>query len=340
MSRTSSLLPFLFLPLWAPASTCTMTGVAGGGEGGGAGGGADKGAGGAAAGGEGGGGGEAGNDGAGGGTKAPATWRDGLAPELRNNPALKDFDDVAKLAAAHVELQGVIGKKGLVPPDPKTAKPEDWQRWRQGLPGVPKDAASYDLGDFKAPEGLPWDGEAQGKFLEVAHRFGVPSDGARALLDFYAEFTQQSVSQLVERTEADAKALREEWGGGYDGKIEAANAALRAAANGDKDELAALTQIKTADGRFLLDHPAMARLFARLGEDFGVGREDTGGLPGRGSSAGISTPAAAKAEIARIRGEAASDKEHPLRNKRHPEHDIMQRRLLQLYEIEAQDSAS
>ncbi|MEO5375942.1 MAG: hypothetical protein H7840_17075 [Alphaproteobacteria bacterium] len=47
----------------------------------------------------------------------------------------------------------------------------------------------------------------------------------------------------------------------------------------------------------------------------------------------MTTPSQAKAEIARIRGEAASDPKHPYTNRRHPEYAALQNRMNELYTL-------
>lgn len=53
----------------------------------------------------------------------PSAWRSGLPEDLKTNPAMQDFKDVASLAKAFVETKAYVGA-AIRPPGPD-AKPED-----------------------------------------------------------------------------------------------------------------------------------------------------------------------------------------------------------------------
>lgn len=287
--------------------------------------------------------------GAGGGGDVPAgggggsSWRDALPDDLREHAALAAHGDIASLAKEHVNLQSLIGRKGVLPPDPKGGEAE-LTRFRADLAKVapdlapPESADKYDLGDFKPPEGSAWSEDAQKMVLGDLHKLGLTSAQARGVMDSYVEKVvgpaMQAAQEGLEQAQA---ALKSDWGGQFDSKINGANMALAAAGG---EQLQDLQQLRLADGSFLGDNPAMVRLFARLHEEFGVGAEDNGGLPGRQRGDPMSTPEAAKAEISRIRSEAAENKDHPYSNSRHPEHKAMLDRVARLYSVAYPDKGN
>jgi hypothetical protein len=110
--------------------------------------------------------------------------------------------------------------------------------------------------------------------------------------------------------------LRIEWGADYGAKLAAARRAARAFSDGDT-----LDKLEQAMGG-----PAMLRMFARIGEQMAEDR-----LIGAGGGDAAAGPEQAKAEIARIRGEALKDPKHALNDRFHPEHARLVARLEKLY---------
>ena len=73
-----------------------------------------------------------------------ASWRDSLPEEIRTNSHISSFTDVAALAKSHIHAQGIISKKGAVPPaDWSKATPEEKAGF-YGAIGMPA-ADKYEL---------------------------------------------------------------------------------------------------------------------------------------------------------------------------------------------------
>ena len=83
------------------------------------------------------------------GTGAAGTqtsWRDTLPDDLKSDATLNKYSDIPNLAKAHIELQKLIGQKGIIKPG-KEASPEQIKAFREAL-GIPSDPSKYDMGEF------------------------------------------------------------------------------------------------------------------------------------------------------------------------------------------------
>jgi hypothetical protein len=305
------------------------SGQAAGGQGGPSVLGGQTGAGGGQSGGGQGGGGQGGQGGTGAGEPPPVSWDASLDPNYRTLVQAKGWKSPADVLRDYSQLEGTLGQNKVAVPG-KDAKPEDWDGVYNAL-GRPESPDKYDLGDFKPPEGLPWDGEAQKAMLAEMHAAGLNSTQAQRLLKKYGEMQggsyqamQGNAAAFVEQA---TQQLRKDWGNAYDANLELANRAVKRAFG---DELDSVKQLRMADGTFMLDNPAIAKAFARVGGAWSEDSDLPGGRSGGGSAA-IRTPDQAKAEISRIRSEAASDPKHPYVNRQHPEFKALQGRMNELY---------
>lgn len=252
---------------------------------------------------------------------APAAdWRAALPPDLREHPSLRHLGDVAALAREHVNAQGLIGRKGVIPPSDRDG-PEAWSRFYAQL-GRPEKPDGYEL---RAPEGFQgYDEGFAAWFREAAHSAGLSPRQAAALHDRYLELAQrrgaESAAEQERRVEEAERELRREWGRGYERNLALARRA--AAAFADEEITAAISD------RF--GEASLVRLFARIGESMAEDR-----LAGSGSSGGGFglDAGGARREIDRIQGEAFRDARHPLMDASHPEHDGLIERLRQLYRV-------
>lgn len=249
-------------------------------------------------------------------TPAGPEWLGGLPPELRDSPSLRRYADPAALAKSYVELEGVIGRKGVIVPGEKDG-PEAHARFRAAL-GVPEKPDGYALA---APAGIPdgvWQPEAASAFAAVAHDAGLTPTQAQKLATWWAGAAAQAEATKGASAGETEAALRTEWGVAYDTKIEGAKRALREF--GGDDLVAHLD--KTGLG----NDPAMVRAFARIGEL--VGEDRPAGM-GTGRRSGVLTPADAKAERLKL---MAPDSNYW--NIRHPEHAALNRRVDDLLAME------
>lgn len=259
------------------------------------------------------------------GTTAPAgatnapDWRAALPEDIRANPVLAPLKDVAALAKEHINVQGLIGRKGAIIPQAEDA-PEKWDAF-WGQVGRPEKADGYEL---KKPDGFDgYSDEFAGKARDAFHKAGLHPKQAAALHDWWLGETKGTVEAEVKaaKEKADGVKLeaREKWGSKYDERLNYAQRAMRAFGLSAEQ----INQLEGVVGGF-----AMLDTLARMGESL---REGT--IEGRGSGTGVS-PADAKAEIAKIQGTMA-DPKSPYMDKHHPEHLQTVDRLTMLHRIAA-----
>jgi hypothetical protein len=245
---------------------------------------------------------------------APTDWRASLPAELRDAPSLAKFADPGALAKSYVEAEGLIGRKGLIIPTEKDA-PEVHARFRAAL-GVPEKPEGYTL---KAPEGIPpeaWGEDGVKALATWAHELGLTPAQAQGVADRYAKVQAEGLQRAAEGIEPDGRkmedVLRQEWGVGYDGKLEVAR---RAAKQFGGDGVLDALEAKTGGA-------AMLRMFAAIGEAMAEDRP-----AGMGTGRGAGDP---KAELKDIM-KSGSPYWQPL----HPEHRNMVQRAKELFARDA-----
>jgi len=273
----------------------------------------------------------AGSGASGGGQGGSVSWDAALDPSQRQLVQAKGWKSPADVLRDYGQLEGLVGRDKIALPG-KDARPEDWAKVYSAL-GRPESADKYEIGDFKPPEGMPWNGEAQKAMLGKMHELGLNSQQAAGLLKAYGEVQggawqgyQEGAAKFAEKATAD---LRKEWGDAYDANLEIANRAVKEAFGEDLDNV---KQVRLSDGSFLLDNPIIAKAFAKLGGSLSED-SDLAGQRGGSADGAIRTPDQAKGEITRIRSAAAADPQHPYVNRKHPEYKAMQTRMNELHAV-------
>jgi|GEM_PF-4503398 len=138
------------------------------------------------------------NDGSGEGTH----WTETLNDDLKGNEALKEIKDINSLAGNYIKLQ-------------------------EGKPVVPESIEGYEL---DVPEGIKTNDEEIKAFKEKALELGLTADQLKGLADinFQNVLNQtENYNNFIETTKTETeKALKTDWGEGYDGNCEVAEQAL------------------------------------------------------------------------------------------------------------------
>ena len=234
---------------------------------------------------------------------APDT-RAWLPEAYRADPMFADLHDLDGLAKSYQHATRLIGADRAqvlrIPSDPAAA---EWNDVYQRL-GRPDTADGYEL---TAPDGI--DADTLTGFKAMLHKQGLSKTQATEVMAFYGT----SLTGLQARQEAAGQAahqdvtnaLKREWGNTFDDQLHAARRAVREVGGDD--------MLKLLEDTRLGDHPAVIRMFAKIG----AGRAEPAGLRSgeSGGPAGL-TPASAKAEIQQLQGDAAfgkslSDRQNP-----------------------------
>lgn len=234
----------------------------------------------------------------------PQSLRDLLPEDMRDDPALKDFTDVAGLAKSFKYTQQMVGadKATILKLPGEAAPPEEWEAVysKLGRPDSP-DKYEIDTSVWKTEEGdelvgVMRDEAMEKEFLQKAHELGLNNRQVKALYEWQAEAMKQRSHEnrqaAQQMMQAADQVLRKEWGRAYDEKLAAAHRAVNELAD---DKLVDLLE-RTGLG----NHPTMVKLFAQLGEY--LGEDTTRGEAG--SRPGTLTPKSALAEIEKLQADS------------------------------------
>jgi len=222
--------------------------------------------------------------------------------------------------------QKMIGADKIVVP--KDGDAEGWNKVYDRL-GRPESPDKYDLGGFKPPETVPWNAELQTEVLGAMHEAGANSKQVTAALNAYGKGQEAAIAKmnaaLDAQVEAGIEQLKTDWGGDFDRNVTLANRSAEELFGADFE---AARNVKDAAGNNVLDNP----VFVRMLQKAGVMMTEDGfhGSAGGGRGNNTATPEGAAAEAKRIRDAASQDPAHPYRNRRHPEHQQYQKRMLDL----------
>jgi len=238
-------------------------------------------------------------------------WRDTLPEELKNDPTLQNLKDVESLAKTVVHQQKMIGSRV---PMPKT---DEEKSELYGKLGRPDEPTKYEVTIPDTHKDY-FQEAAVNEFKNVAHKIGLNNEQVSALIDYqvaqinYQAENQQS-SMAVQKEEAET-ALKQEWGFEYDRNVRAAQRALQV--YGD-DEILQLMNTEAGN------HPAVIKLFARLGKDV------TEDMAKNTQNNRLSvSPLDAKQEIEKV----MSDPKHAYFNAGHKDHRAAVEQMRQLHE--------
>lgn len=249
------------------------------------------------------------------GGSAQPSWRDALPDDLKSDPSLSKFADVASVAKSYIHLQKTLGADKIVVPS-QHATDEDWGKVFTKL-GLPETVDKYDV---KAGEGI--DQKVFDGLKAEAHKAGILPKQFQKIVDAFSksQSAQQeaAIAQYNQKNEANAAALKKEWGQGFDKNVGFAKAALKAF-GGDEQS------IKHVQDNYGSD-PVIVKMLAKIGQT--ALREDQ--LPaGFGSSSSGMTPGDIHNKIAAIRG----NKDHPYNlGKGHPQHAAAVAEMSGLYQ--------
>lgn len=240
-------------------------------------------------------------------------------PELRDDPSLKDFNDVATLAKSHRETKAFVGSS-IRPPGPD-ATPEARKEFYDKLTKHAPDLVPLREGDADA-ENLVW-----GKLGRPAKREEYafkPPDGVDINIEAlrtaaetagltkgqfakWAEAVVKDVQAQALTTQKDREGLRTEWGAAYETKLK--NAAAVAQKMGQPEAVVGAIMAGKLPSAALKTWDAIA--VAVPGEGHGPANQPGGG------GQGVLTPAEAEARFREIQA-------HPAYfNRSHPEHEVM-----------------
>lgn len=147
--------------------------------------------------------------------------------------------------------------------------PEEVKAYREAM-GIPEDPTAYP-GDFrKGYQATEADQAILGDFKAAMHARNVPPAAASAALEWYQDFAtaqqQELDGNLAKVAKETQAALRNEWGGEYDGNIGAAQQLMTTHLG--KEGFEGMMGLRLMDGSRLQDNIAFVKMMAQLGADY------------------------------------------------------------------------
>lgn len=248
-------------------------------------------------------------------------WKTSVAEELRTNPHLTNFKSVDDLAKSWINAQKLIGKEKLVVPTDKDA-PEVWDMVYNRL-GRPEKPDGYKLPDLKRPDGYPvGNPEEMKEILTKAHQLGLNNKQIAGLYEAFMQgefgkFQKLNEDSVITRKNAETE-LRRVWGNAFQERVQKAEAYVNTWSDAAREKLKASGLNNDPD---IIQ--ALYATASKMSED---------GIGGKPSGFSMS-PDEAKAEIARIRGEAMNNPKHPYVDRAHPEHEAIVKKMQTLFEF-------
>ena len=235
----------------------------------------------------------------------PATWKDSISQEFREDPNISKFTEIDSLAKSYINATRMIGQDKVAVPNENSTD----DQWNEvyGKLGRPESADKYKL-EVNSETAQIDEGSIK-SFAENAHKLGLNNKQAQGILEYYKNSMEGSEQQSridTETAQAQSEAeLRKEWGRSYDENIKRAGAIAKANMSED------ILNMELKDGTRIGDHAAVIKGFANIAnlmsEDKMIGTDEDSATGGRNLDE----------EISKI----VNDRDGPYWNKGHPDHD-------------------
>lgn len=176
---------------------------------------------------------------------------DMLPDDLRNEPSLRNFDDVGKLAKSYVHLVKKMG----VPAEQLVRLPGPEGNWDEvyNQLGRPADIGGYEL-DLDNP--------ISREYAEGVHKLGLNKEQARQIYGWmnnkYQELQNTQKDYRQEEIQRGLDELRRDWGQDFESQTKIARQAFLQLADADT--------VKAMEDSGLGNSPQMIKLFNRVGQ--------------------------------------------------------------------------
>ena len=235
----------------------------------------------------------------------PATWKDSISQEFREDPNISKFTEIDSLAKSYINATKMIGQDKVAVPNENSTD----DQWNEvyGKLGRPESADKYKL-EVNSETAQIDEGSIK-SFAENAHKLGLNNKQAQGILEYYKDSMEGTAQQSridTETAQAQSEAeLRKEWGRSYDDNIKKAGAIAKANMSED------ILNMELKDGTRIGDHASVIKGFANIAnlmsEDKLISTE----------SEGMDQGTDYQAEISKL----VNDTSGPYWNKSHPDHD-------------------
>jgi len=176
-----------------------------------------------------------------------------LPEDLANEPSLRSFDDVGKLAKSYVHLVKRLG----VPPDqlvrlPSSPDDTGWSEVYERL-GRPNEVSGYEI---NAQD------EVTSQYLQEAHKLGLSKVQARQLYDWYTKNQESNTAADRDAWQYQqqnyVQELQKEWGRDYAANTDVARRAFL--------QLADAETLKLVEETGIGNHPGLVKMMNKVGQ--------------------------------------------------------------------------
>ena len=195
-------------------------------------------------------------------------WKDGLSEELKQTAdRFPSKDEMIRSIQAFQKREGQVRVPG------KDATDDEKAAYQKAV-GVPDTPEGYEFPSV--PEMTDQIKESNANWAKIFHGLDVPKSTALTLANALNEVGAVAIKAQEQAhtdfAKASEDALRAEWkGDDYDVNLNLANRAFDNLAERTGMKAGELRQIKTEDGKFLMDRPEMVRLYATIGREMAEG---------------------------------------------------------------------
>ena len=226
-------------------------------------------------------------------------WYGSASEEVQGYIQNKGWDDPLKAVASYQELEKYRGASE----DELIKIPKDGESWDEVYTklGRPEEAKGY---EWSAPEGVPVDNTRLEAFQNKAYELGLSKDQFTALVNLDAEysmnFQNNALETLQQKQATELEALKQEWGEGFDERVEIGRRFISTNFPEGVDKELTLNLIEEAIGT-----STMLKLFANAGVK---ANNQEGKLPDSGGDRPYGyTKEQAAADMAALKNEIAAD---------------------------------
>ena len=234
-------------------------------------------------------------------------WYDGVESDLFDDPSMKVFRDKdgsldgKKLIKSYVHAKRAMGAKISVPE--ADASDDVWNDFHRKS-GVPENIADYKVDGITAEE---MGDDFFKEYVKNSHKQGLTPRQASGLAKWFKENSVENDQRQRDEYEGFVKQseqqLRQNWGLGFESKMDRAQRALATLA--DKEDADAL-----ANSGFN-SNPALIRIFERIGQEMGEDRLDS-----TTNTMEVQARQSAESLIDKV----SENPDHPYWNSEHPDH--------------------
>lgn len=183
--------------------------------------------------------------------------------------SLERYKSVDAISKAFKEARAAAKQAGKPIVLSDKATPEEVKAYREAM-GIPEEAKDYPVAFREGFQASDADKETLDSFKEYLHAKNADPRAASAALEWYQDFAtaqqQQLSANLAKVAKETQSTLRNEWGGEYDGNLNAASELMKSHLG--EDGFGEMMNLRLMDGSRLQDNIAFVKMMAQLGGDY------------------------------------------------------------------------